>query len=60
MKKILNILSILAAGALLCSCEGFISDALDIDPSDRYSAEAVVSSASSADQYLLVLYILIK
>ncbi len=60
MKKILNILSILAAGALLCSCEGFISDALDIDPSDRYSAEAVWSSASSADQYLLGLYNLIK
>ena len=60
MKKILNILSILAAGALLCSCEGFISDALDIDPSDRYSSEAVWSSASSADQYLLGLYNLIK
>ena len=60
MKKILNILSILTAGALLCSCEGFISDALDIDPSDRYSAEAVWSSASSADQYLLGLYNLIK
>ena len=60
MKKILHILSILAAGALLCSCEGFISDALDIDPSDRYSAEAVWSSASSADQYLLGLYNLIK
>lgn len=60
MKKILNTLSILAAGALLCSCEGFISDALDIDPSDRYSSEAVWSSASSADQYLLGLYNLIK
>ena len=60
MKKILNTLSILAAGALLCSCEGFISDALDIDPSDRYSSEAVWSSASSADQYLLGLYTLIK
>lgn len=60
MKKILNILSILAAGALLCSCEDFISDALDIDPSDRYSSEAVWSSASSADQYLLGLYNLIK
>ena len=60
MKKILNIRSILAAGALLCSCEGFISDALDIDPSDRYSSEAVWSSASSADQYLLGLYNLIK
>ncbi|MGM9791346.1 MAG: RagB/SusD family nutrient uptake outer membrane protein [Candidatus Cryptobacteroides sp.] len=60
MKKILNILSIFAAGAVLCSCEGFISDALDIDPSDRYSAEAVWSSASSADQYLLGLYNLIK
>lgn len=60
MKQIYKLLSILAAGALLCSCEGFVSDALDIDPSDRYSSSAVWSSVSTADQYLMGLYNFLK
>ncbi len=42
---------------LLCtSCSDWINEALDIDPSDRYSVATVWSSETSADQYLLALY----
>lgn len=45
----------MAAGAMLL---GFTAcdDVLDIDPTDRYSAQTVWSSQTSADQYLLGLY----
>ena len=57
MKKYLFILF---AAAILASCNDWIDDALDIDPSDRYSVSTVWSSANSADQYLLGLYSIIK
>ncbi|MGM9788043.1 MAG: RagB/SusD family nutrient uptake outer membrane protein [Candidatus Cryptobacteroides sp.] len=60
MKKIINLITILAAGALICSCSDFISEALDQEPSDRYSPTAVWASESSADQYLLGFYNFIK
>ncbi|MGN1226787.1 MAG: RagB/SusD family nutrient uptake outer membrane protein, partial [Candidatus Cryptobacteroides sp.] len=60
MKKIISLFTIFAAGALMCSCSDFISEALDQEPSDRYSPTAVWASESSADQYLLGFYNFIK
>lgn len=60
MKNTFKLFAILTVGAALCSCDRYISDALDIEPSDRYSTNAVWSSANTADQYLLGLYNFIK
>ena len=59
MKKIRTILAI-AAALTMTACTDWINEALDIDPSDRYSVSTVWSSESSADQYLLGLYSIIK
>ena len=48
------------AAASLTACTDWINEALDIDPSDRYSVSTVWSSSASADQYLLGLYSIIK
>ena len=55
-----NILAAAAATLLLSSCSDFINEALDIDPTDRYSASAVWASEATADQYLIGLYNFIK
>lgn len=57
MKKYLLII---LATASLSACTDWINEALDIDPADRYSVATVWSSETSADQYLLGLYSIIK
>ena len=57
MKKYLFILF---AAAILTSCKDWIGEALDIDPSDRYSVTTVWSTTGNADMYLLGLYNFIK
>lgn len=51
-----RLFAIIVAALALSACSDWIDDALDIDPSDRYSVATVWSSANSADQYLLGLY----
>ena len=49
-----------AATLALTSCKDWLDEALDIEPSDRYSPGAVWSSEANADRYLLGLYNFIK
>ena len=44
----------------LSGCKQWISEALDIVPSDRYSVSAVWSTENTADTYLLGLYSILK
>ena len=60
MKNTFKYLIIAAAALSLSSCGDWLNDALDIDPSDRYSPSAVWSTETSADQYLLGLYSIVK
>ena len=51
---------IMTLAASVSSCSKWINEVLDIEPSDRYSVATVWSSESTADQYLLGLYSIIK
>ena len=51
---------IVIAAACLTACSDWINDALDIDPSDRYSVASVWSTEGNVDQYLLGLYSYVK
>ncbi|MBO4610826.1 MAG: RagB/SusD family nutrient uptake outer membrane protein [Bacteroidales bacterium] len=48
------------AAASLTACSDWINEALDIDPSDRYSVTSVWSTEGNVDQYLLGLYSYVK
>lgn len=62
MKKIFFPVFVLMATAslTLCGCKKWVNEALDIEPSDRYTVSAVWSSETSADTYLLGLYSILK
>ena len=51
---------IIIAAACLTACSDWINEALDIDPSDRYSVTSVFSTEGNVDQYLLGLYSYVK
>lgn len=57
MKKYITII---LAATVLTGCSDWINEALDIDPSDRYSVATVWSTENNADQYLLGLYSIIR
>ena len=59
-KRFITLISIASVAMSLTACSKWINEALDIDPSDRYSVATVWSSANTADQYLLGLYNFIK
>ncbi len=60
MRNILKYIIIASAAVSLSSCSDWLNEALDIDPSDLYSPSAVWSTETSADQYLLGLYSIIR
>lgn len=51
---------IVITAACLTACSDWINEALDIDPSDRYSVTSVWSTEGNVDQYLLGLYSYVK
>lgn len=60
MKRFVYTTAIIAAALLSGGCSKWINEALDIDPTDRYSVTTVWSSESTADSYLLGLYSIVK
>lgn len=60
MKRYNIILALIGMTVLCASCSDWIDEALNIDPSDRYSTATVWSSENSADEYLLGMYGIIK